>query len=266
MNFIEQSPRIRFILVDTGHPGNIGATARAIQTMGFSELWVVNPQEPQYRTHPEAIAFATHSVNILESSRCVSSLEEALVGVTKAYSMTGYDREFGPPIKGIIEATEDMQSHMLREGSADIALVFGTERSGLTNEQIQQCQMCVAIPANPKCDSLNLAQAVQVAAYQLQVTLRGSQLDAHAIRFDKDAPATHESLNGFFQHLEEALISCGALDPEKPKFMMQRLRQMFSRAEPTQIEVDLMRGICAAIICPKKYRHGNKISDRICRK
>lgn len=266
MAFIEEASRVRFILANPRYPGNIGSAARAIQTMGFGELWVVDPYEKEYRKNSEAHAFATHSVNVLEASRCVSTLEEALENVTKAYAMTGYDREYGPPMMDIATACEDAKKHLATTSSADIAFVFGTERSGLTNEQILLCQACAAIPANPECDSLNLAQAVQVAAYQAQITLRGTGLDKHAHRFEDDPPAQAQSIAGFFRHLEEAMVSCGALDPKQPKFMMQRLHRLFGRAGLTQPDVDMLRGICAAIICPKNLRQGRKISDKIARK
>jgi tRNA/rRNA methyltransferase len=266
MTFVKNAARVKFILVDPSHPGNIGAASRAIQTMGFQRLAVVNPLEADFKSHPEAHAFATHSVNVLESAEVHATLEEALKGVTRAYAMTGYDREYGPPIAPLRTCAEEARDLMEEVEEAEVAFVFGTERSGLTNEQIGLCQMCCAIPANPECDSLNLAQAVQVAAYELQMTLRGTALDAHANRFTQDRPATPQAIALFFGHLEEAMLSCGALDPKKPKFMMERLRRLFSRAGLTQIEVDLLRGICASIICPKKDRMGRKISERITRK
>ena len=136
--------------------------------------------------------------------------------------------------------------------------VFGTERSGLTNEEMMLCQLCTAIPANPECDSLNLAQAVQVTAYQAQQTLRGRALDAHASRFEGEAPASVEAIEGLYEHLEEAMIACGALNPERPKLMMPKLKRILSRSGLSVPDVDMLRGICAAIICPRAERSGRK--------
>lgn len=265
MTFVKESPRVRFVLANPSHPGNIGATARAMQTMGFTELWVVNPLDRDYRQNAEARAFATHSVNVLDSSRSVDTLEEALIGVTRAYALTGYDREFGPELRDISYCCKEAYSHLQEFPSSQIAFVFGTERSGLSNQEIALCQMCAAIPANPECDSLNLSQAVQVVAYQAQMTFRGEGVDQHAHRFTEEIPAEVEARERFFEHLEEAMISCGALNPERPKNMMQRLRRLFTKAEPSQQDIDLLRGICSAIICPKIDRMGRK-TDKISRK
>ncbi len=123
---------------------------------------------------------------------------------------------------------------------------------------MELCQLCTAIPANPECDSLNLAQAVQVTAYQLQQTLRGRALDAHAHRFEDEEPAKVEAIEGLFEHLEKAMISCGALNPQQPKFMMPKLRRILSRSGLSSSDVDMLRGICGAIICPREERAGRK--------
>lgn len=259
MSFVEREGAIRFVLVEPSHPGNIGSAARAIKTMGFSRLYVVNPLEPQYRLNPQAISLSTHAVDVLESSVCCRSLSEALESVDYAFALTGYDHEFGPPLITLIEAGSKTKALMDAREDVEIAFVFGTERSGLTNEQLQLCQASAAIPANPECDSLNLAQAIQVVAYQLQITLRGNTLDPYALRFEEEVPAGPRAIELFFEHLKEALISCGALDPKKPKFMVQRLYRLFSRARLSVNDIDMLRGICAAIIKPKRERKGTKI-------
>lgn len=258
MDFLPQQERIRFVLVSPSHPGNIGAAARAIKTMGFSRLYVVNPRHADYRQQPDAIAFSTHAADVLERSICTDSLEKALEGVSLACALSGYDREFGPPLADLQTSCEMVKARLQEDNFEEIAFVFGTERSGLTNEEIMLCQLCTAIPANPDCDSLNLAQAVQVTAYQAQQTLRGRSLDAHASRFEGERPATVEAIEGFMKHLEEALLACGALNPEQPKLMMPKLRRIFSRSGLSAPDVDMLRGICAAIICPKADRSGRK--------
>ncbi|WP_289077437.1 RNA methyltransferase [uncultured Parasutterella sp.] len=258
MEFVTHGGRIRFILVSPSHPGNIGAAARAIKTMGFDRLYVVNPRHEDYRENADALAFSTHATDVLKKSVSAPTLLEALDGVSFACALSGYDREYGPPLKDLQSSCEEVRDRLERFEDAEIAFVFGTERSGLTNEEMELCQLCTAIPANPECDSLNLAQAVQVTAYQLQQTLRGGALDAHAHRFEDEEPAKVEAIEGLFEHLEKAMISCGALNPQQPKFMMPKLRRILSRSGLSSSDVDMLRGICGAIICPREERAGRK--------
>ncbi|MCD8339551.1 MAG: RNA methyltransferase [Burkholderiales bacterium] len=258
MSFVPHSARIRFVLVDTKHPGNIGASARAIETMGFDRLYLACPYLKDYKSHHDAIAYSTNSLHILESSIMTDSLETALEGVNLAFAMTGYSREFGPKIVPLVEACEEAKALLEEKPETEVAFVFGNERNGLTNEQVMMCHQCASIPANPKCSSLNLAQAVQVTAYQAQMTLRGTGLTAACRMFESDPPATVESIEKMYVHLEEALIACGALDPANPKLMMPRLRRMFGRATLTQTEIDILRGVFSFIILNKSSRIGRK--------
>ena len=253
MDFLPQRGRIRFVLVSPSHPGNIGSAARAIKTMGFNRLYVVSPRHPEYRTDLDAIAFSTHAVDVLQNSVCTETLLEALKDVSFACALSGYDREFGPPLADLQTSCEMVKARLEENPQEEIAFVFGTERSGLTNEEMMLCQLCTAIPANPECDSLNLAQAVQVTAYQAQQTLRGRALDAHANRFEGEPPASVEAIEGLYEHLEAAMIACGALNPERPK-----LKRILSRSGLSAPDVDMLRGICAAIICPRAERSGRK--------
>ncbi len=249
--------RVRFVLVAPSHPGNIGAAARAIKTMGFRQLAVVQPRHADYREHPEAVALATGASDVLAASAAFPTLTEALTGVRTAYAMTGYDRQFGPPMADVRTCAAD-SARAIGAGQ-DVAFVFGTERSGLENEDVERCQMCCAIPADPAFSSLNLAQAVQVTAYECQLALRGPDVHDGQRRFAADeAPAPLEALEGFYAHLEQALIVVGALDPAEPKRLMQRLRRLFNRARPTQTEIDVLRGVTAAIVESRADRAGRK--------
>lgn len=250
--------RVRFVLVAPTHPGNIGAAARAVKTMGFGRLAVVRPKHADYRGHPDAVALATGAADVLAASASFASLTDALSGVHTAYAMTGYDRQFGPPLDDL--RTCAGESARAVEGGAEVAFVFGTERSGLENEDVERCQRCCAIPADPEFSSLNLAQAVQVTAYECQLALRGSaRVHDGQRRFVPDElPAPVEALEGFYVHLEQALVVVGALDPEEPKRLMQRLRRLFNRARPTQTEIDVLRGVTAAIIESRADRAGRK--------
>lgn len=185
--------------------------------------------------------------------------------MTFAWALTGYDREFGPPMSPLREAAAKSDA-WLRQMAGDIAFVFGTERSGLTNEEVMRCQGCAAIPADPESPSLNLSQAVQLTAYEMQMALldaeghKGELYDWQG-RFAHEPPATAEAIEGFFRHWEEAMTACGIHDPAHPKFLMPMSRRLFGRSGLTQTEIDLLRGICAAIIRPKRERVGLKKND-----
>jgi tRNA/rRNA methyltransferase len=250
--------RVRFVLVAPTHPGNVGAAARALKTMGFARLVVVQPKHADYRTQPDAIALATGAADVLAASVDCADLATALAGVRLAYAMTGYDRQFGPPLADM-RACAAESAQAVAAGD-EVAFVFGTERSGLENADVERCQRCCAIPADPAFASLNLAQAVQVAAYECQLALRGTPAVRDAQRrFGPDeASAPVEALEGFYAHLERALVTVGALDPAEPKRLMQRLRRLFNRAQPTQTEIDLLRGVTAAIIESRAERAGRK--------
>lgn len=262
MDIPQLASRVRFVLCEPAHPGNIGSAARAIKTMGFRDLRVVAPREPGYRTHEEAVAYATSSVDVLEASRMHDTLAEALEGVTFAWALTGYDREFGPPMSPLRPAAERSVA-WLDEMEGDIAFVFGTERSGMTNEEVMLCQGCAAIAADPASPSLNLAQAVQITAYEMHMALMAAEghegeLYDWQSRFEHEQPASVEAVEGFFRHWEEAMTTCGVHDPANPKFLMPITRRLFGRSGLTQTEIDLLRGICAAIIRPKRERKGSK--------
>jgi tRNA/rRNA methyltransferase len=251
--------RVRFVLVAPSHAGNIGAAARAIKTMGFRRLVVVQPRDPDYRDHPDAVALATGAADVLAASDTCSELVDALAGVHTAFAMTGYDRQFGPPLLDL-RTCAGTAADRLADPEGQVAFVFGTERSGLANEDVERCQVCCAIPADPSFASLNLAQAVQVAAYECQLAMRGTgAIHAAQRRFGPgEAPASVEAIEGFYAHFEQAMVAVGALDPDEPKRLMQRLRRLFNRAHLTQTEIDVLRGVTAAIIESRSDRAGRK--------
>ena len=257
---VSLAQRVRFVLVAPTHPGNIGAAARAVRTMGFARLLVVRPVMTDFRNQPEAIALAARAQDVLAAAEEHAEIGAALSGVARAYAMTGYTREFGPPLIDLRGACIDANAFLASPTpGGDIAFVFGTERSGLTNDEVARCQFSCAIPADPVRASLNLAQAVQVAAYEMRLALTSAP---PASRFEAEPPAGVEALEGMYAHLEEALVALGYLDPEVPRKLLARLRRLLSRAHPTLAEVDIVRGICAAIIKPKAQRVGTKSPDR----
>lgn len=258
--------RVRFVLVEPAHPGNIGSAARAIKTMGFRDLRVVKPWVANYAEDPEAIAFSTSSVDVLQMSRSHESLLDALDGVDFAWAMTGYDREFGAPIEPVHQVAAKT-IHYLRGMPGNMAFVFGCERTGLSNEDLALCQGCAAIPADPECTSLNLAQAVQVMAYELHMAMMDHRVERSGLyewqeRFEGERLAGPKATEGFFQHFEQAMVHCGILDPAEPKLFMQRVRRLFGRTQLTQPEVNLLRGVCSQLILNKADRAGRKCGPK----
>ncbi|GGC90488.1 RNA methyltransferase [Undibacterium terreum] len=241
--------RLRFVLVETSHPGNIGAVARAIKTMGFAELILVNPRFPDALSNPEAVAFASGAQDILEAARIVSSIDEALQGCHFVAAVSARLREFSPPIF----APRAMAEHLAKEQTQSVALVFGNERYGLPNEIVVNCNALINIPANPDYSSLNLAQAVQLLAYECRVAELGDQRPVSDIGFHGVA-ASLSDIDGMYAHLEQALVAIDFLDPQNPKKLMPRLKRLFSRTQLEQEEVNILRGIAKKILDlnPKK--------------
>jgi tRNA/rRNA methyltransferase len=254
--------RLRFVLVNTSSPGNIGSAARAIKTMGFSELVLVNPRFPDAVRADEAVAFASGAADVLQNARVVGSVEEALQGCNFAAAVSARLREFSPPVV----APRALAGQLSREAGLNAALLFGNERFGLPNEVVQKCQALINIPANPDYSSLNLAQAVQVLAYECRMTeleLQGGPMqtsgDARApgeVGFQGSSASVAE-IEGMFAHLEEALVAIDFLDPDNPKKLMPRLKRMFARAQLEAEEVNILRGIARQILEPKQAKARN---------
>jgi tRNA/rRNA methyltransferase len=236
--------RLRFVLVQTSREGNIGAVARAMKTMGFSELVLVNPRFPNAVGHEEAIAFASGAQDILSGARVVGSIEEALLGCNYAAAVTARLREFSPPV--ITPRT--LATHLNTNAGLMAALVFGNERFGLPNDIVEKCNVLINIPANPEYSSLNLAQAAQVLAYECRVAALGNVLPDNAVIGFQGEPAGIAQIDGMFAHLEQALAAIDFLDPEHPKKLMSRLKRLFSRTQLEVEEVNILRGIAKKIL------------------
>lgn len=251
--------RVRFVLVEPTLAANIGSAARAVKTMGFARLVVVAPRDADYRNDADAVARATGAADVLHASLSVATLDEALAGVGHAAAMTGYDREYGPPLAPLRDVAAAAAAH-LHAAHDDVAFVFGTERSGLSNADAMRCQACCAIPANPAFSSLNLAQSVQVAAYECQLALRGTTaiFDGQRRFHDDEPPAGVAALEKLYAQFERAATVVGFHDPAEPKTLMVRVRRLLNRARPTQTEVDLLLGVLAAVIQSRADRAGRK--------
>lgn len=235
--------RLRFVLVETSRPGNIGAVARAMKTMGFSELVLVNPRFADAATQEEAVAFASGAQDILSGARIVGSIGEALAGCNFAAAVTARLREFSPPVI----APRALANQLAADSGLTAALLFGNERFGLPNDAVEKCNVLINIPANPAYSSLNLAQAAQVLAYECRVAAVGDQPPATDIGFQGEAAGIAQ-IDGMFAHLEQALVAIDFLDADHPKKLMSRLKRLFARTQLEVEEVNILRGIAKQIL------------------
>lgn len=232
---------IRVVMIETTHPGNIGAGARAMKTMGLSNLALVRPQG-----YPcvEATARAAGADDILANAVVVDDLEAALEGCIFVMGTSARLRSLAWPVLGPREAAQKMGEESL---SGEVALVFGTERTGLTNDEMARCHMLVNIPTNPDYSSLNVASAVQVLSYEMRMQSlnvgAAPLVDAPADDNHRTQPATSEQMEGYFEHLERLMAETGFSNPENPGRLMPRLRRLYNRARPTFEEVNILRGI-----------------------
>ena len=231
--------RARFILVETSHAGNVGAAARALKVMGFADLVLVAPRWADVKFRPEAIALASGATDVLDGARVVPSLEEALDGITYACATAMTPRDFGPPTFAPRDLFADLASTAHR-----VAFVFGSERFGLSNEDVYGCHACLSIPANPGYGSLNLAQAVQLVAYDWRQAIGGFAVTP---RTEPGVTADVLAVRGLLAHWQQALTTLGFLDPQAPRKLMSRLHRLANRAALTVEEVQILRGIARAI-------------------
>lgn len=229
----------RFILVNTSHPGNVGAAARAMKVMGFSDLVLVQPRFADVLSQEETVAMASGAADILVRARIVASIDEALDGIDHLCATAMTPRDFGPPT-----AAPRPHFELMAARGARLGFVFGSERYGLPNEIVYRCHTCLSIPADPAYGSLNLAQAVQVIAYEWRQALGGFQVQPRtALPVLADAAA----VQGTLAHWREVLVAIGYLDPAAPKKLMPRLNQLANRAQLTAEEVHILRGIAKAV-------------------
>lgn len=230
--------RVRVVLVAPSHPGNVGASARAMLAMGLSRLALVAPS--RFPDH-EATRRATGATAVLDAARVVGSLDAALEGVSCSVGYTSRPREFA----GVVLSARDAAALAIASARAgrESALVFGTEMSGLSNDDLARCTAVATIPANPAFASLNLAAAVQVAAYEARVASQG---DA-AWQAPRFAPATHGEIERLHEHAGRTFVAMRFLHPEMPRRLMPRLRRLFARAGLEKEEVSILRGILARV-------------------
>lgn len=233
--------RIRIVLVGTTHPGNIGSTARAMKTMGLARLILVAPKAS---IDAEAEAMASGATDVLQSAQIVDTLDAALAGCHWVVGASARLRDAPHELLTVRQAAGQAALELAQEGR-EVAMVFGREHAGLTNAELGRCHAHMVIPANPDYSSLNLAQAVQVTAYELRQAL----LEDEALLppLERPAPAPHDAVESLLAHWQAVLEGLGFLDPAHPRHLMQKLRHLLQRARVTPNEVDILRGMLTAV-------------------
>ncbi|HEX5538345.1 MAG TPA: RNA methyltransferase [Methylophilaceae bacterium] len=228
--------KFRIVLCQTSHPGNIGAAARAMKTMGLSELYLVQPKN---FPHAEARALAVGAAPMLEQAQVCATLQQALTGCAFAIGLSARKRQLSHQLLSVRAAAAEAAN--IASTGQTVALVFGNEMNGLSNEELDLCQMLAMIPTDADFSSLNLAAAVQVMCYELRQVVFG---DAQFDEANNAVPlASNEDVERLYKHLEETLVQIGFLNAAEPGRLMQRLRRLYARARLEKEEVNILRGI-----------------------
>ncbi|WP_429152040.1 tRNA (cytosine(32)/uridine(32)-2'-O)-methyltransferase TrmJ [Aeromonas hydrophila] len=235
--------QIRIVLVNTSHTGNMGSAARAMKTMGLSQMVLVDPQA---QPDDNAYALAAGASDLLANARIVSTLDEAIADCGLVIGTSARSRTLSWPMLDPREAGEKLVTEGMQH---PVALVFGRERTGLTNDELQKCHYHVAIPANPEYSSLNLAMAVQTLCYEVRMHwLQQEQVGETDMAVHYPSA---EQLEGFYQHLEQTLLKTGFIADDHPGQVMSKLRRLFNRARPEAVELNILRGILTSVQKPR---------------
>jgi tRNA/rRNA methyltransferase len=235
--------RLRFVLVETSRAGNVGSVARAMKTMGFHELVLVAPRCADPLQDPEAVAFASGALDVLQGARIVPDIGAALEGCNFAAAVSARLREFSPPVW----TPRGFAGHVAETPELRPALILGNERAGLPNSIVEGCNVLINIPANPDYSSLNLSQAAQVLAYDCRLAAQGENRTQSGVGFQGDA-ASLAQIEGMYVHLERALTEIGFLNPDNPGKLMPRLKRLFARTGLETEEVNILRGIARQVL------------------
>ncbi len=246
---------MKIVLVGTTHPGNIGAAARAMKTMGLEQLVLVAPQK---YPHEQATAMASGADNILKDALVVDTLDQALDGSSVVFGMTARKRRLSSEamtpaaaVKHALINSEKKASTIEHPLPENVAFVFGREHSGLTNEELDRCNYLVHIDANPDYSSLNLGAAVQVISYEIRKqqveNSNNSEAAVDAESAEEIELATADEMELFYQHLEKVLIKTEFYNPDNPRKLMRRLRRLYNRTHMDKNEMNIMRGILASV-------------------
>jgi tRNA/rRNA methyltransferase len=261
--------KTRFILINTSHAGNVGAAARAMKTMGFTDMVLVAPRWANVLRREETIQRASGALDVLNNARIVETLDEALDGMTHLCATAMTPRDFGPPTRGPrehfelllkdelfrqqirrIELDYSLKNVELTEPASGMGFLFGSERFGMANDDVYRCNVALSIPTNPKFGSLNLGAAIQLIAYEWRMTLGGFTsvgTESAFVGIETQPLADAAQVTGMLQHWEKSLADIGFLDPAAPKKLMPRLNQLFNRAALSPEEIHILRGIAKAM-------------------
>lgn len=232
---------IRIVLVETSHTGNMGSVARAMKTMGLTNLWLVNPQ---VKPDSQAIALAAGASDVIASAQIVEHLDDALTGCGLVAGTSARSRSLSWPELSVRECGEKAIAQLPH---SPVALVFGRERTGLTNQELQKCHYQVIIAANPAYSSLNLAMAVQVMSYEVRMAWLASPQNHQSASAEQSIRPAADELERFYQHLQQVLLRSGFIRQNSPGQVMNKLRRLFNRAQPEIQELNILRGMLSAL-------------------
>lgn len=248
---MSQLDRIRIVMVETSHPGNIGAAARAMRTMGLSDLRLVQPKD---FPSAEATARASGAADILERAQVCSSLDEALADAELVIGTSARQRRIPWPSVTARQLAEQVATETDRK----VAILFGREDRGLTNDELQRCNLHVSIPTDSEYGVLNVASAVQLISYELRMAIIGDEIDRPDARSRRhvmtlpelvwdEPPASNEDVERLLEHLQRVSVQAGFLNPENPAQVITRMRRLFLRARPDKMEVSILRGVLSGV-------------------
>jgi tRNA (cytidine32/uridine32-2'-O)-methyltransferase len=244
---------IRIVLVETSHTGNMGSVARAMKTMGLTNLYLVNPL---VKPDSQAISLAAGASDVIGEAKIVDSLDEAIAGCSLVVGTSARSRSLPWPM---LDARECGVKSVEEGQQAPVALVFGRERVGLTNEELQKCHYHVAIQANPEYSSLNLAMAVQIIAYEVRMAWLQSQEQASpAPKYEESPYPLVDDLERFYQHMEQMMLNSGFIREANPGQVMSKLRRLYTRARPERDELNILRGMLSSF---EKRKNEKKEAD-----
>jgi TrmH family RNA methyltransferase len=238
-----QQDKVRIVLIETSHPGNIGAAARAMKVMGLVELYLVSPK---HFPDPQAIAMASGADDVLQNATVVSHLSEA---ITDCHIVIGTSARSQRYLQWPLRTARECGEYIAEQDEGKkIAIIFGRERTGLTNDELDYCQSLVHIPTNPDYHSLNVAAAVQLMSYEYRIHQNQTQSSSPEYNESRqELPVNQNSMEGFYQHLEKILAEIRYLDPDNPRYLMRRLRRLFGRVDIVPSEMNILRGILSAM-------------------
>lgn len=243
--------RVRVVLSHPQHPGNIGAAARAMKTMGLSKLVLINPRQ---FPDPEATTRATGAADLLERATICDSLDAALAGAVFVVALSARVREVGPTMATARTGVDEL---LQKAWNGEVVVLFGNETSGLANEEVMRCDRLLSIPTNAEFSSLNLGSAVQLLCYEMRVAALGDRLPVTRATPFESPPATRDEVEGFFGQLERAMVDSGFMNPAQPKRLVPKLRRLFGRTGLEKDEVNILRGLLTALSPASSRREKN---------